>query len=247
MRILHRDRGRAWHGGQFQMKFLVEGLRAAGVDCGVDSPLWREPIDSFDLLHCHDGRSHTFARKPFVVSRRVGFPVGTGWASRWKYARPEAFLAVSRYVADELMKVGVPAKKIHIVPDGVPLTRRADRRSGRVLLLSKNGMSIPGAVPVRRLEEDLLDCDVFVYLSDMEGLGSAAIRAQAAGVPVVATRAGGLPEAVLFGRVIDSVDQAAAAIETARSIEVDVARVEREFGIAAVVARTMAVYREVLA
>jgi glycosyltransferase involved in cell wall biosynthesis len=47
------------------------------------------------------------------------------------------------------------------------------------------------------LVADLAEAKVFVYLTQQEGLGSAALLAQAAGVPVVASRVGGLPEIVV--------------------------------------------------
>jgi glycosyltransferase involved in cell wall biosynthesis len=247
--ILHLDRGRRLAGGQIQMRLLVDGLRARGVECGVESPLWREPAGVADLRHCHDAASHTWARKPFVVSRRVGFPVGRGWLSRWKYSRPEAFLAVSNYTARTLESIGVPRAKIAVVPDGVPPMPPADRSSGRVLLLSKNGITLPGAVQVADLREDLRDCDVFVYLSDMEGLGSAALVAQAAGVPVVASRVGGLPEAVGYGLLVDNDPaEVAAAIEQARDMDASDAPawVQARFSVDAMVDRTIDVYRKVL-
>lgn len=246
MKILHLDTGRAWHGGQIQMRFLIEGLKQAGIECGVRSPLMKQPIDAADLIHCHDARSHTFAKQPFVVSRRVGFPVKHSVLSRWKYSRAAAYLAISRYTAQTLSDAGVPAEKIHIVPDAIPVISPANRTTGRVLLLSKNGESFPDAIPVRRLQDDLRECDVFVYLSDMEGLGSAALLAQAAGVPVVASRVGGLPEAVKYGELVDRLEDVPEAVERARNVKVNVPQILSEFGIPVMVERTIAVYRRVL-
>jgi hypothetical protein len=231
------------------MRLLVEALRERGVACGVESPLWNEPLARADLRHCHDAASHTWARRPFVVSRRVGFPVGRGWLSRWKYSRPEAFLAVSHYTARTLEETGVPRAKIAVVPDAAPPMPAADRSSGRVLLLSKNGITLPGTVPVADLREDLRDCDVFVYLSDMEGLGSAALVAQAAGVPVVASRVGGLPEAVGYGLLVDNdPEEVMAAIAQARDIDASGAPawVQANFSVEAMAERTLHVYRKVL-
>ncbi len=228
------------------MQMLIEGLRSAGVECGVRSPLLNQPVETPDLIHCHDAKSHTFARKPFVVSRRVGFPVKRGWLSRWKYSRASAYLAVSEFTANTLREAGVPDNRIFIVPDAVKPMPLADRSTGRVLLLSKNGQTVPGTVPVRNLEEDLRECDVFVYLSDMEGLGSAALLAQAAGVPVVVSAAGGLPEAVHTGTVIHRIEEAQDAIEAARKRQVDVKAILQEFGLPRMVERTVAVYRKVL-
>jgi hypothetical protein len=246
MTILHSDTGKTWQGGQFQLQMLVEGLERAGIACGVRSPLIPQPIPRWDLEHCHDARSHTFARRPFVVSRRVGFPVQRTLLSQWKYSRAAAYLAVSNYVADQLNCAGVPAAKIHIVPDAIRPLPPADRSTGRILLLSKNGQTVPGAVAVRNLEEDLRECDVFIYLSDMEGLGSAALMAQAAGVPVIASRAGGLPEAVKFGKVIDHLRQVRDALDETRAMTVHPDAIMQEFSVARMVERTLAVYRTVL-
>jgi glycosyltransferase involved in cell wall biosynthesis len=46
------------------------------------------------------------------------------------------------------------------------------------------------------LPRDLPGADVFLYLSESEGLGSAILLAMASGVPVVASRLGGIPELV---------------------------------------------------
>jgi hypothetical protein len=253
MTILHLDSGRDWRGGQVQMRRLIEGLEARSVTCAVQSPLMTRRADKHDLIHCHDARTHTFAlvspmaRRPFVVSRRVGFPIGRSWLSRWKYSRAAKYLAVSRFVADRLMEANVPASKIEVVYDGVPKMPRTDRSSGRVLALSKSGVGVPGAIPVADLERDLSSCDVLIYWSEMEGLGSAALLAQAAGVPVVARRVGGLPEAVKFGVLVDRLDEIPAAVERAREIEVDVETIGREFGVDRMVDRTLGVYREALA
>ena len=246
MTILHSDTGKTWQGGQYQLQMLVQGLTATGVHCGIRSPLMPQPIAQWDLEHCHDARSHTFARRPFVVSRRVGFPVQRTLLSQWKYSRASAYLAVSNYVADQLIAAGVPAAKIFHVPDAIRPMPPADRSTGRILLLSKNGQTVPGAVAVRHLEEDLRECDVFIYLSDMEGLGSAALMAQAAGVPVIANRAGGLPEAVKFGCVIDRPDQILPALDVAREMVADPLVIQHEFSLERMVERTVDVYRRVL-
>jgi glycosyltransferase involved in cell wall biosynthesis len=47
--------------------------------------------------------------------------------------------------------------------------------------------------------ELLADCDLFVHPSRTEGLGTAVLDAMVAGRPVLASRAGGLPEAVVDG------------------------------------------------
>jgi glycosyltransferase involved in cell wall biosynthesis len=97
---------------------------------------------------------------------------------------------------------------------------------------------------------------VFVYRSEMEGLGSAALAAMAAGVPVVASNVGGLPEAVEhertgllvsdgdfatpIRRLLDHPDEATEMGRRGRE------RVEKNFTIDLMVEKTLAAYKEVL-
>jgi glycosyltransferase involved in cell wall biosynthesis len=161
-----------------------------------------------DLVHAHDAHTHTlaaaFGGAPLVVSRRVAFPI----RSRWKYRHASRYLAVSQFVKRVMIAGGVPEDKISVVYDGVPLrepvpggdavvapasadplkgaelAREATRRAGVDLLLSRD------------LEFDLAGAALFLYLTRSEGLGSAVLMAMAAGVPVIASNVGGLPEIV---------------------------------------------------
>lgn len=180
------------------------------------------------VVHCHDGRSHTLAavaaRGPIVVSRRVAFAPGRGWLDRWKYGRASAYLAVSEYTAAQLIAAGAPPSKIRIVRDGVvPPENRSDYSGGVVALEFDDPMKDGGLVatlstPVR-LTRDLVaglrTASVFLYLSKMEGLGSAALLAMAYGVPVVASRVGGLPEIVRHGETGFCVGSGAEEIDDA--------------------------------
>jgi len=167
----------------------------------------------FDLVHAHDAGAHTVAlllRPPLVVSRRVAFPLKRTPFSRHKYSRPAQFLAVSRYVQNVLMNGGIPEEKISVVYDGVPLPEDIafDHRSRLIALDSESpgkGKAIieeaarMAGVPVHfssALLRDLPEAWLFVYITELEGLGSAALLAMAYGVPVLASRAGGLPEIV---------------------------------------------------
>jgi hypothetical protein len=169
-----------------------------------------------DLVHAHDARSHTLAllaHKPLVVSRRVAFPVRRNFASRWKYRLPTRYIAVSDCVKSELLSAGVTLEKITVVYDGVPLDGwpKTGNRS-RVLALDssdpgKGRKTVEEAAALadiavhfsNNLIRDLPEATVFVYITDLEGLGSAVLLAMAAGAPVVASRVGGLPEIVENG------------------------------------------------
>jgi glycosyltransferase involved in cell wall biosynthesis len=166
-------------------------------------------------------------------------------------------LAVSKFVAAQLTDAGQAAEKIRIVYDGVPLPKMGQPQAGRVVALASKPVEISG-IPVdltRNLWEDLSTASVFVYRSDMEGLGSAALAAMAAGVPVVASGVGGLPEVVEHGRtgftVTDGdfqspvrrlLDDPALAATMGRAGR---ERVEREFSVEAMAKRTQEVYDEV--
>lgn len=163
-------------------------------------------------VHCHDGRSHTLAalasRGPIVVSRRVAFAPGRSWVDRWKYGRAAMYLAVSEYTGAQLLAAGVAQARIRIVRDGiVPPEVQSDHSGGVVAIdfddpLKDGGLIATLSTPVhltRDLPAGLRTASVFLYLSKMEGLGSAALLAMAYGVPVVASRVGGLPEVVRHG------------------------------------------------
>jgi hypothetical protein len=285
VRTLHVDSGREMRGGQWQALYLIERLTDAVLLARAGSPLFEEAarrkLDvraltfrglmaaarQADLVHVHDAKSHTLAAiagaavggvPPLVVSRRVAFPIKRGFFSLWKYARAALYIAVSKYVAARLMDAGIRGAKIRVVHDGVPIPEAARPQSGRVVALASKPVEIPGiSVDLTSdLWQDLSTASVFVYKSDLEGLGSAALAAMAAGVPVVASAVGGLPEVVEPGktgflvsdgnfeapvrRLLEDARLAAEMSHAARE------RVQREFSVEGMVEKTMRVYREVL-
>jgi hypothetical protein len=221
MRTLHVDAGRTMQGGQWQVLYLVERLNGSSLMAPEGSPLFVEArkrgietrplagkwLDAKPvLIHVHDSRAHTLRtvdlssyRVPCVVSRRVGFPPTRSIFSRTKYRLVDQYLAVSKYVAMQLREAGVPDKKIRVIYDGIPIPPSpAIPKPGRVVAVASKSVELPG-IRVHlstNLFDDLLTASVFLYVSEMEGLGSAAIAAMAAGVPVVTSGVGGLPEVV---------------------------------------------------
>jgi glycosyltransferase involved in cell wall biosynthesis len=278
MRILHLDAGRDMRGGQWQALRLIEGLATEGVESTLlacaGSPLfeaargggWRvETIGllhtltsarAHDLVHAHDARGHTygaFTGRPLVVSRRVAFPV----RSRWKYSRAVRFLAVSEFVKSVLESGGVPNAKIAVVYDGVPLLEQS--QGSQVIAVRKDGVAPELDLAVsRHLESDLRHAAMLVYLTASEGLGSGALLAMSAGVPVIASRVGGLPEIVRHretGLLVENTAESVAAAIRELTEDRALARrlgeagrraVSERFTVQHMVRRTMEVYKQAL-
>jgi len=225
----------------------------------------------FDIVHAHTGRAHTLAAlafaRPLVVSRRVAFSVRPGPLSKWKYRRADRYLAISRHVAEKLEAAGVPQEKIRVVYDGVPLLEptwgsellaidSGDPRKGKAL--AEEAARLAG-IPVRFVSElarEIRRAACFLYLSESEGLGSGALMAMSAGVPVIASRVGGLPEIVedgVTGLLVENrAPEVAAAILRlmgdpelrARMGAEARRRVEQRFTIGQMVDGTVAAYEE---
>ncbi|HEY7212486.1 MAG TPA: glycosyltransferase family 4 protein [Bryobacteraceae bacterium] len=300
MQILHIDTGREMRGGQRQVLLLMRALQKDGhvseLLARPYTPLWsaakalafevheatlknvRSRARVASLVHAHDARSHTLAalaaHAPFVVSRRVAFPVKAGVFSRWKYARARRYLAVSRFVARELVRAGISSDKIDVVYDGfersvppsgakpdfkaVALASR-DPAKGRTLVERAARLAGTAVTFSEDLALDLPESSVFVYATQSEGLGSAALFAMSLGIPVIASRVGGLPEIVedgVTGLLVENNAPAfARAIGELRDNRMLCCRlggqarlrVEHEFTLEQMVERTLASYRKALA
>jgi glycosyltransferase involved in cell wall biosynthesis len=222
-----------------------------------------------DVIHAHDARSHTLAlvaaRESLVVSRRVAFPI----RSPWKYRRAGFFIAVSEFVKSMLTQAGVPEQKIAVVYDGVPLLEPG--RGTQVLALANAADPEKGAalaveaarlagVPLEftsDLEHDLSRAGIFLYLTHSEGLGSAALLAMSAGIPVIASHVGGLAEVIRHAENGLLIENSAPAIAAAIRSLIDrpgfatclgqAARrsIEEHFTTDRMVRLTMEVYRRV--
>ncbi|HYI97803.1 MAG TPA: glycosyltransferase family 4 protein [Bryobacteraceae bacterium] len=192
-------------------------LMVAAQACGLQAePLTMLSLGGrarqFDLVHAHDARSHTWAATlpgvPIVVSRRVGFPVQKTFLSRWKYGRASRYLAVSEHVKRTLVEAEIPEEKISVVYDGVDCPSAVasgqrviapatlDPMKGSDLAQEAARLARVDLQFSTNLPADLPSAALLVYITRSEGLGSAALLAMAHGVPVVASRVGGLPEIV---------------------------------------------------
>ncbi len=275
-----------------------------------------------DVVHAHAGHALAVAALaaagtpvPLLAARRVALPPRRNPLSRWKYARPARFIAVSERVREVLCANGVAADRVSVVRSGVDLRGRrtpasaATLRSlglvpGRPLVVMVSALVAPHKDPetfleavaeARRAGHDLqalligdgplaaatdrscrrlgLDgvvrlpgfrpdavellaaADVAVLSSRDEGLGTTLLDAMAAGVPVVATAAGGVIEIVR-----DGVDGLLVAVGDGGALGAAIGRVlrdpalrralsaagrerVRQFSIDSTVEGTLAIYR----
>ena len=220
-----------------------------------------------DLLHAHDGHGHTIgaivSAGKLLVSRRVAFPV----RSRLKYARARHYLAVSEFVKRVLAASGVPEERISVVYDGVPLLEPSQ---GTELMAPASDDPKKGSAMAREaafaagehirfsndLERDLHEGAIFLYITQSEGLGSGVLMAMSAGLPVIASNVGGLPEIVEHcetGLLVAPEDITGAIrllrIDPAYARRLGAAgrqRVMQKFTVDHMVRRTIEIYRQVL-
>lgn len=217
-----------------------------------------------DVVHAHTAHAVAVAALatvgtgiPYVVSRRVDFPLRANIGTRLKYGRAARFIAISQAVARVLERSGIAADRIAVVPDGVDVHRVVEPSSPAVLralgvaegplvvqvaqlvghkdpvnfvrAVARARESVPGVQallvgdgPLRpaveaeiaalklegvahlagyRTDADALlaSANVACLSSREEGMGSVLLDSLAFGLPIAATRAGGIPEVVIHG------------------------------------------------
>ena len=277
-----------------------------------------------DVVHAHTAHAAGLAalatvrlHVPVIAARRVDFRLRGNAATRWKYRRAAAIVAVSRAVRNVLADCGVASDKIHVVPDGVDLHRVVRRagldvlgalgvRPGAPLVVQvaqlvghkdplnfvramavvhasvpaaqammlgdgplrddvENAIRALGLHDVVRLAGFRADADSILAAADVaclssreEGMGSVLLDALVLGVPIAATRAGGIPEIVADGEsglLADPGDPAALGHAIARLLTDPVlaARVRvnaqtraAQFSVERMAEGTIAVYERVL-
>ncbi len=245
----------------------------------------RRLAPGFDVVHFHTARAHALAPLSrgrgarLVVTRRMDYVPAGGPYVRFLYNRAvDAVIAISEGVRTALIRVGVRAERIRVVPSGIdaralaapPAARAAVRREWglgddevavvalgalevrkghAVLLAAAAGLAsaaprlryvfcgegrqqkalagaaaaLDGAARLVGFRRDVAAClaaaDIVALPSLQEGLGVAALEAMAASRPVVASRVGGLAEAVVHeetGLLVPPGDPPALAAALAR-------------------------------
>jgi glycosyltransferase involved in cell wall biosynthesis len=240
----HLKYGRACHGiiavSDFVRQLLVNsGVPAAKVETipdGIEIPAELPSAERRSRIRAQWG----FGEQEFLVGH-VG-------AFTWEKGQDIAIEATTR-LRDKL-----PHARLLLVGEG-PLQEsrgicdKVDRAQGHVRLLGY----------CQNLSEFFAGLDLFVMPSRSEGLGSSALMAMAHGIPVVATRVGGLPELVEDSKtgwlvrpespstLADAVVTAASDRARLRRFGLDARKRARQFSSAIMVERTESVYHRLLA
>jgi glycosyltransferase involved in cell wall biosynthesis len=82
----------------------------------------------FDIVHANEAHAVSAAwlagahkRVPFVISRRVGYPIGKSRLARARYQAASRIVANSRWVAEQAAASGAPREKIIVIYEGAEI------------------------------------------------------------------------------------------------------------------------------
>jgi glycosyltransferase involved in cell wall biosynthesis len=107
--------------------------------------------ENIQIVHAHT--AHAVALAAFatmgtsaamVTTRRVDFRLRPNLASRWKYGRARAIIAISKAVADALVASGIARDRIEVIPSGVDLSRTFVPATAETLAL----LGVPARAPL---------------------------------------------------------------------------------------------------
>jgi glycosyltransferase involved in cell wall biosynthesis len=156
-------------------------------------------------------------------------------------------------VVEEVLNRGIPNVQFFIVGDG------PDRESVENLVKERgleHKVILTGFVT--NIQEVLPSLDIFLFTSKTEGLGTSILDAMAAGVPIVTTNAGGIPEMITHGKnglmydvkdvssLADGLIEVLNNPERGKQLAVEAFETVEDFSKEKTARRTVEVYREIL-
>jgi glycosyltransferase involved in cell wall biosynthesis len=164
------------------------GVRDVLIRCGIPAEKIRVVHDGIDLGRFDRVGPSAYVREEFGVGPDT--PVVGNIAALAPHKSQVDLVRAARIVADQM-----PEVKFLIVGEG-QLRGRLEKLIGE--------LGLENTVVLTGFREDPLEIlsvfTCFVLSSYLEGLGSSVMDAQAMGVPVVATRTGGIPDVVSDGK-----------------------------------------------
>jgi glycosyltransferase involved in cell wall biosynthesis len=163
---------------------ISNGVRDVLVECGVPAEKIRLVPSGIDLSKFGHVRDNAYVKREFGIDETT--PVVGNIAALAPHKSQVDLIRAARIVSNRY-----PRAKFLIVGEG-DLRRRLER--------SIRDLRLEGTVILTGFREDPLEImstfTCFVLSSYLEGLGTSVMDAQAMGVPVVATRTGGVPDIV---------------------------------------------------
>jgi glycosyltransferase involved in cell wall biosynthesis len=106
----------------------------------------------FDLLHANEAHAVSAAwlagahkRVPFVISRRVGYPIGKSRMARARYEAATRIVANSKWVAEQAAASGAPRGKLTVVHEGAEIPPRFTPEHRQ---RARQHWKIPGEAPL---------------------------------------------------------------------------------------------------
>jgi glycosyltransferase involved in cell wall biosynthesis len=167
--LLWMGEGLRRHGGRpiFALRTgvpLAERAHASGIEVVAIDPLiaewgpWtvlrlRRVIRRERVAIVHAQSGHTMAlaalaslgtRARIVFARRVTTPLRSNRPTRWKYARADRLISVSRAGVDGLLRAGVKPDRVRVIPSGVPLAKPAAPATTELLA----SFGVPAGAPL---------------------------------------------------------------------------------------------------
>jgi glycosyltransferase involved in cell wall biosynthesis len=189
---VHGYIGGSWHSRLYE-KIQTRAFRDFDGVAAVSQPLFemllRKGVPISRLCFIQNAYAGTFQLTPRADARRkLGIENGAfqvGWVGRLSREKGADVLL------DALPPLADPAVEINFVGDGPERTRLEDSPAGRA---TANRVRWLGSQPAA---EKLFGAfDAFVLSSRTEGTPMVLFEAMAAGVPIIATRVGGVPDVV---------------------------------------------------
>jgi glycosyltransferase involved in cell wall biosynthesis len=112
----------------------------------------------FELVHANEAHAVSAVwlagahrRVPFVISRRVGYPIGRNRFARARYEAAASIIANSKWVAEQAVASGAPRDRLAVVHEGAEIPKRftaEQRASARKKWNQPEGAPLLGCVGV---------------------------------------------------------------------------------------------------
>lgn len=145
----------ATHGSSLGHRAKKEGIYVHSVSRSMNRLSAAAKIRSIlaegriELVHANEAHAVTAAwlvvrgrNLPFIVSRRVGYPLSKGWIAQSRYRRADCILANSQWVAEQAIASGADKDKVRVVHEGaiipVPVTPEARAQARRRWRVAEN-------------------------------------------------------------------------------------------------------------